>query len=74
MSILIYYKEMEVPTMEDNVQLREEEIVGDEVVLSDIYPKTNTSSIVIDTTALSLPSFKTLRTRTSVIVIVRTSL
>ena len=54
MSILIYYKEMEVPTMEDNVQLREEEIVGDEVVLSDIYPKTNTSSIVDEVSGTTL--------------------
>ena len=40
--------------MEDNVQLREEEIVGDEVVLSDIYPKTNTSSVVDDISGTTL--------------------
>lgn len=40
--------------MEDNVQLREEEIVGDEVVLSDIYPKTNTASIVDDVSGTTL--------------------
>jgi hypothetical protein len=45
---------MEVPRMEDNVQLREEEIVGDEVVLSDIYPKTNTSSVVDDISGTTL--------------------
>ena len=45
---------MEVPTMKDNVQLREEEIVGDEVVLSDIYPKTNTSSIVDNASGTNL--------------------
>ena len=32
--------------MEDNIQLKKEEVVGDEVILSDIYPKTNTGSVV----------------------------
>jgi hypothetical protein len=31
--------------MENKVQLKEQEIVGQEVVLSDIYPKTDTSSV-----------------------------
>ena len=31
--------------MEKKVQLKEQELVGQEVVLSDIYPKTDTSSV-----------------------------
>lgn len=36
--------------MEKNVQLKEEEIVGQETVLSDIYPRTSTSSVEDETT------------------------
>ena len=40
--------------MEDNIQLKEEEVVGDEVVLTDIYPKTNTNSIVDESSGRQL--------------------
>ena len=39
---------------EKKVQLKEQEIVGQEVVLSDIYPKTDTTSIVDDATGIPL--------------------
>jgi len=40
--------------MEKKVQLKEQEIVGQEVVLSDIYPKTDTSSVEDVVTGASL--------------------
>jgi hypothetical protein len=41
--ISFYYKGDD--NMDKNVQLKEEEIVGQETVLSDIYPRTDTSSV-----------------------------
>ena len=38
----------------DRVQLKQEEVVGNDVVLSDINPKTNTRSVDDPTTGLSL--------------------
>ena len=40
--------------LNDRVQLKREEVVGDDVVLSDINPKTNTSSIDDSNTGDSL--------------------
>ena len=40
--------------MNNKVQLKEEEVVGNEVVLSDIYPKTDTDSITDSTSGESL--------------------
>lgn len=40
--------------MEDNIQLSKETLVGDEIVSTDIFPKSNTSSIVDDLSGTSL--------------------
>ena len=40
--------------MQDNIQLKQEEIVGNEVVLSDINPKTSSNSVTDSATGVQL--------------------